>query len=385
MSSDVSDPLTSSVIRSHHLEHLRNQMTCMLHTLSSTFTTCACGSKSRDCVLRLMEAFVDYELPPKPPDTHVDFGPLVGRRRGFRTREKVPFSSGLTGVEMVALEPMSRAASSSSTDSEPHGRFLDANITPQTAVSSTSKPSLLPSASRKRRHDGPIRGGKGSSSDSDFDHSGAFSGSNRINSILTCIIATPRQRQKRRICSKMSNPDLAQTSNKRTMPPKMRKQWIHQTMQEATPRLTRSDEASGTEEELMDIGQGNCFHLLSAPRLILCQHQLSCLHHPCLHVASQRRQRRHQPHHPLQLSLHRLCTSLNYLYCLPQSRLLSHHLTLRPPLLTTDPNPRPHQIPLPPPRLAHPSNYIRNPYLHFLLLRTYPPSQRSPIRRSPIN
>ena len=111
-------------------------MSCMLHTLSSTFTTCACGSKSKDCVLRLMEAFVDFELPPKPLNTHIDLGPLIGHRRGFRTQEKVPFSGGLTGVEMVNLEPMSRATSLLSTDSEPHGP-LDSDVKPQLTVIST--------------------------------------------------------------------------------------------------------------------------------------------------------------------------------------------------------------------------------------------------------
>lgn len=146
-------------------------MSCMLHTLSSTFTTCACGSRSKDCALRLMEAFVECELPPTPVNTNIDLGPLVGHRRGFRTREKVPFSGGLTGVEMVTLEPMSRATSSSSTDSEPHGRLLDDDVMPQPAVSSTPKPSSKPATSRKRRHDGAIRGGKGSSSDSDVNQS----------------------------------------------------------------------------------------------------------------------------------------------------------------------------------------------------------------------
>jgi len=150
-------------------------MTCMLHTLSSTFTTCACGSKSKDCVLRVMEAFVDWELPPKPPNTHVDLGPLVGHRRGFRTREKVPFSGGLTGVEMVTMEPMSRTTSSSSTDSEPHGGLLDGDIKPQPAVTSTPKPFSVSSTSRKRRHDGTVRGEQGSSSsDSEVDRSGTL-------------------------------------------------------------------------------------------------------------------------------------------------------------------------------------------------------------------
>lgn len=132
-----------------------------------------------------MEGFVDCELPPKPQNTHIDMGPLVGHRRGFRTRERVPFSGGLTGVEMVGMEPMSRATSSSSTDSEPHGRLLDVDIKPQPTVAPTPKLASVPSTSRKRRHDGTIRGANGSSSsDSEVDHLGVFRSfpSDRFNS-----------------------------------------------------------------------------------------------------------------------------------------------------------------------------------------------------------
>lgn len=122
-----------------------------------------------------MEAFVDCELPPMPSNAHIDLGPLVGHRRGFRTREKVPFSGGLTGVEMVTPEPMSRVTSSSSTDSEPHGRLVDGDIKPQPTATSTPKPSSVPLTSLKRRHDGTVRGTNGSSSsDSEVDHSGMF-------------------------------------------------------------------------------------------------------------------------------------------------------------------------------------------------------------------
>ena len=211
-----------------------------------------------------MEAFVDCELPQKPPNTHIDMGPLIGHQRGFRTREKVPFSGGLAGVEMVALEPMSRATSSSSTDSEPHGRLLDGDIKPQSAATPTSKPCPVSSTSRKRRHDGSIRDGRGaSSSDSEVDQTGALYRSIRFDLVPTPAVATPRQRQKRRIDPKVPDPDLARTVDQRTVPAKMRKRWIHQTMQEATPRPTGVDETSGTEEEHMDIDHGNST-LLSA-------------------------------------------------------------------------------------------------------------------------
>lgn len=34
----------------------------------------------------------------------MDLGPLVGRERGFRTRERVPYSGGMAGMEMVEDE-----------------------------------------------------------------------------------------------------------------------------------------------------------------------------------------------------------------------------------------------------------------------------------------
>lgn len=159
-------------------------MTSILHALSSTFTTCACGARTRDCVLNVMAQYVDSELdassvtcasgqpmngtggmmngngarqageadagdgsssdkenwghhsertgvglgiqmnanststngnganintnglngntPSSSAFTRkIDLGPLIGAKRGFRTREKVPFGGGVGGVEMV--------------------------------------------------------------------------------------------------------------------------------------------------------------------------------------------------------------------------------------------------------------------------------------------
>jgi len=42
------------------------------------------------------------------PD-RIDVGPLVGRKRGFRTRERIPFSGGLGGMEMVLDKDESRS------------------------------------------------------------------------------------------------------------------------------------------------------------------------------------------------------------------------------------------------------------------------------------
>lgn len=46
-----------------------------------------------------MAAFVDGDVHPTGGGG-VDLGPLVGKRRGFRTKERVPYSGGLSGVEM---------------------------------------------------------------------------------------------------------------------------------------------------------------------------------------------------------------------------------------------------------------------------------------------
>ena len=92
-------------------------MSSMLHALSSTFTTCACGSKAKDCALNLMAEFVDGRLPTssaplsqrpdamnggdkRPP--RIDLGPLIGTQRGFRTCEKSPLNGGMNGVEMIS-------------------------------------------------------------------------------------------------------------------------------------------------------------------------------------------------------------------------------------------------------------------------------------------
>ncbi|KAF5347350.1 hypothetical protein D9756_010001 [Leucocoprinus leucothites] len=106
-------PSSSTSDSPQQIQRLRHQMSNILHSLSSTFTTCACGSKAKDCALNQMAAFVDAgavhsDSPLSPsltallplPGEKLDLGPLVGKQRGFRTRERLPFSSGMGGVEM---------------------------------------------------------------------------------------------------------------------------------------------------------------------------------------------------------------------------------------------------------------------------------------------
>ncbi|KAF8188746.1 hypothetical protein BJ912DRAFT_851154 [Pholiota molesta] len=102
------------------LTHLRHQLAGILHALASTFTTCACGARARDCALSAMAAVVArleafaWTWTRAPDDAgrqerglglgrwaDVDLGPLVGAKRGFRTRERVPYSGGMGGMELV--------------------------------------------------------------------------------------------------------------------------------------------------------------------------------------------------------------------------------------------------------------------------------------------
>ncbi|KAG6856691.1 hypothetical protein H0H87_001732 [Tephrocybe sp. NHM501043] len=95
-----------------HLSHLRAQMANILHSVSSTFPTCACGQHARGCAIRALERFVYGSEHPhdhdhdhdhgdserRMRDRILDLGPLIGAKRGFRTRERVPGSGGLGGV-----------------------------------------------------------------------------------------------------------------------------------------------------------------------------------------------------------------------------------------------------------------------------------------------
>ena len=75
-------------------------MSNILHTLSSTFTTCACGSRAQDCTINRMAAFVDGIPTGSQKEQRVDLGPLVGQKRGFKTKERIPFSGGMVGMVM---------------------------------------------------------------------------------------------------------------------------------------------------------------------------------------------------------------------------------------------------------------------------------------------
>jgi hypothetical protein len=101
-------------------------MAKILLAISSTFTSCACGARARDCALTQMVAFLDGQehfnhLSQQHEESNqayatsgqmrkgmfLDPGPLVGSTRGFRTKERVPMSGGMGGMEMDGHEEVS--------------------------------------------------------------------------------------------------------------------------------------------------------------------------------------------------------------------------------------------------------------------------------------
>ncbi|KAG6815595.1 hypothetical protein H0H87_000280 [Tephrocybe sp. NHM501043] len=97
-----------------HLSHLRAQMANILHSVSNTMPTCACGEQARGCAIRALECFIygserlhddhekdDFERRMRDHiHRHEDpnLGPLIGAKRRFRTHELVPSSGGLDGI-----------------------------------------------------------------------------------------------------------------------------------------------------------------------------------------------------------------------------------------------------------------------------------------------
>jgi uncharacterized protein len=219
-------PLIVSAYRAHHLRYIRNQMASMLHALSSTFTTCACGSKAKDCALNLMAEFVDGRLPTsstplsqrldalnggdkRPP--RIDLGPLIGAQRGFRTCEKSPLNGGMNGVEMISALSVKPAAS------------LDASH-----PSSTRRPSS-PSHIKEKA---PVVQAT-SATPSPNDQSEGKGTQEGTNTRITPELRPSSRGHELRDAVMYRSPSLSDSDpqpyseDEEQMPPKMRKRWIH--------------------------------------------------------------------------------------------------------------------------------------------------------------
>ena len=67
-----------------------------------------------------MAAFVDgVPTGSGQHEEHVDLGPLVGRKRGFKTKERIPFSGGMVGMVMCRDDDVSPRQCSSASPSSP--------------------------------------------------------------------------------------------------------------------------------------------------------------------------------------------------------------------------------------------------------------------------
>ncbi|KAI0248958.1 hypothetical protein BJV78DRAFT_1363231 [Lactifluus subvellereus] len=202
---------TPHLFEAHHLSYIRNQMASMLHALSSTFTTCACGSKAKSCALNLMAEFVDGRLPTptaplsqrpndsseedKRPHNRIDLGPLIGAQRGFHTREKSPLNGGMNGVEMISY-PSVR---------------LGATVDASTPLMSKGY-QLLPNQSEKD-HTQDV---------TDTPITPDLSPSSRDHDLRDTVGI-----QMYRSPSPSDSDPQPQSEDEEQMPPKMRKRWIH--------------------------------------------------------------------------------------------------------------------------------------------------------------
>jgi len=205
-------------------------MASMLHALSSTFTTCACGSKAKDCALNRMAEFVDGRLPTSTiplsqrPDTSsagdkgphsVDLGPLIAAQRGFRTREKSPLNGGMNGVEMISdpsvkargtvggPQPLSKGPQSRIKGKSPVVQDASATTSPSPAsdqpevnvCQEAANTLITPADLRPSSHGRDLRD----------------------------AVDTPRYRSP----SPSDSDPRPQSEDEEQMPPKMRRRWIH--------------------------------------------------------------------------------------------------------------------------------------------------------------
>jgi hypothetical protein len=211
----------------------------MLHALSSTFTTCACGSKAKDCALNLMAEFVDGCLPtstvplsqrPDPSSTgdkgshRVNLGPLIGTQRGFRTREKSPLNGGMNGVEMISdhpVRPGNTGGASQPLSKGPHqtqpSPASPSHTNGQSPVVQTAPATVSPSSAS--------------------DQSKVKGTQEAVNTLTTPELRPPPSHghdlrdavsiSRYRSPSPSDSDPQPQSEDEEQVPPKMRKRWIH--------------------------------------------------------------------------------------------------------------------------------------------------------------
>lgn len=249
--------------RPHHVEQFRYQMTSMLHALSSTFTTCACGAKTRDCALNCLAEFVDGQMPltpaPSPPSHHheeglqdghvrmggraaeADLGPLIGVERGFLTKERVPMSGGMSGVEMVAPSSGWRWRSVSSSEQSPVAGPSKLPTVNGTGLQKATGKKDWKGKARASEDDMDVDVSTPASEGGDSMHR-TFPSPSLYLVALNCSLGETRPIRRNGATKKVavvtspSPPPRSQTlpvpqiapQNEALLPPKLRKKWIHQ-------------------------------------------------------------------------------------------------------------------------------------------------------------
>ena len=131
--------------RAAHLHHLRAQFISILHALSSTFTTCACGSSARDCAVKVMERVVDGRWP--WPGARTGRSHSRGRRSrscngtSNGTRDNVAYASGSGSCGESALSSGSEVdPDGTESEREGIGMCMQGGRTPRPNSNSKSKP-----------------------------------------------------------------------------------------------------------------------------------------------------------------------------------------------------------------------------------------------------
>ena len=206
----------------------------MLHALSSTFTTCACGSKAKDCALNLMAEFVDGRLPTSTvplsqhPDASstgdkrphkVDLGPLIGAQRGFRTREKSPLNGGMNGVEMISDPPVmpgGTGGASHPLSKGPH-QLPPSHTNENSPVVQTSPLARSPSSASDQSKVKDIQGAVNMLTTPEPRPSSSHGHDSRDTVSIT----------RYRSPSPSDSDPQPQSEDEEQVPPRMRKRWIH--------------------------------------------------------------------------------------------------------------------------------------------------------------
>lgn len=245
---------------------LKRAMGEVLSTLFSTFTTCACGASAHNCAITQMQKFADLDprtdLDPDPdpdllpheqqqyrtsnlrdqrPQPSPDLGPLIGATRGLRTtdrgqggREGVEPVSSTSGHAAPSVESVARAfrgvASDSGSDaanshamspSQKRVHFPTPPLAPEVVVSPATVTTIATPSPRKsweRR----------------------YSESRSIDTSEEEADETVRMRKppkkKARMTPRIDSPSVGEDADgdapmlEETLPPKMRKNWIKETL-----------------------------------------------------------------------------------------------------------------------------------------------------------